>query len=398
MKVLIASIVHFCDSPGGAQRMALDEATELRNRGCEVWVLALGNGSRPEYELRDGVHLLRYVPKRAGAWNPARRSAHQKAAITLLAKYLPQVDAIHGHVPLTYQAALDLYGNQVHSCYTILSPAKLEMAIVWRNSNLLRRIVAPVGLAVINRMERECLRRSRVITAMSQFTIDCIARLHGKVMASSVLLIPGWAETSRYFPLENREQAKRRLGWPVDVPVFFTLRRLAPRMGLDRLLTACHRLHSQQLRFHLMIAGAGPMRKNLEEQTRLLGLSEVVTFLGRVEDEELPLAYGACDAFVLPTAELECFGLIAVEALAAGRPVLATPVGAIPELISRFEPAWLSRSAKAESFADLLRAHLAGSLPSHSPAELHERTHRDFGRWKLLPAYVDATIGAFSRH
>jgi glycosyltransferase involved in cell wall biosynthesis len=48
-----------------------------------------------------------------------------------------------------------------------------------------------------------------------------------------------------------------------------------------------------------------------------------VTFLGRVEDRLLPLAYAACDAFVLPTRALECFGLIALEALSAGRPVLS---------------------------------------------------------------------------
>src|SRR5580698_6820002 len=97
MRALIACFAHFCDSKGGAQRIVLDEATELRNRGWEVWVLATGSASQPEHELRDGIHLLRYVPKQVAAYNPARQSAHQKAASTLLAKYLPEVDAIHGH-------------------------------------------------------------------------------------------------------------------------------------------------------------------------------------------------------------------------------------------------------------------------------------------------------------
>lgn len=396
MRILIAGMTHFCDSPGGAQRIILDEATELRSRGFEVWVLAQGNASQPEHELRDGIHLLRYVPGRVAAWNPSRRTAHQKAATALLAKHLPRVDAIHGHVPLTYLAALDLYGGTVHSCYTIHSPAKLEMAIVWRNSSLLRQLAAPAGLAIINRMERECLRRSRAVTALSQFTIDCVEKIHGNGLARSVRLMPGWVDTSKFVPLENRDQAKGQLGWPVDLPVLFTLRRLAPRMGLDRLLHACQRVHAMQIRFHLMIGGTGPMRKNLEDLARTLGLKDVVTFLGRIEDLELPTAYGACDAFVLPTAELECFGLIALEALAAGRPVLATPVGAIPEIMARFEPAWLSRSAQTDDFADLLLHYFAGTLPAHSSAELHEQADREFGRWVRLPAFLESTIGGLS--
>jgi glycosyltransferase involved in cell wall biosynthesis len=270
------------------------------------------------------------------------------------------------------------------------------MAIVWRNSSLLRRLAAPAGLAIIERMERECLRRSRVVTALSQFTIDCIARIHGNGVARSVRLMPGWVDTSKFVPLENRDLAKRQLGWPVDVPVLFTLRRLAPRMGLDRLLHACQRLHSEQIRFHLMIGGTGPIRKDLEELARALGLKDVVTFLGRIADRELPTAYGACDAFVLPTAELECFGLIALEALAAGRPVLATPVGAIPEIIARFQPAWLSRSAKTDDFSDLLRRYFAGALPVRGSAELHDQADREFSRRVRLPNFLESTIGGLS--
>ena len=116
--------------------------------------------------------------------------------------------------------------------------------------------------------------------------------------------------------------------------------------------------------------------------------------MGRIDDDLLPMAYGACDAFVLPTAELECFGLIALEALAAGRPVLATPVGAIPEILSRFEPAWLATSANSADLASLLIGHLRGMTPQHSPQQLHEQASREFGRTKLMPRFVEAVFGA----
>jgi glycosyltransferase involved in cell wall biosynthesis len=360
-------------------------------------VLAHGESTLPEYEQRDGIHLLRYVPAKVAAWNPARASAHQKAAAAVLERHLAQVDAIHGHIQLAYLAALKLYGDSVHSCYTIHSPARMEMAIVWRNSSFLRKLTAPIGLWMINRMEAECLRRSRVVTALSQYTIDCIGKIHGKELAKAVRLVPGWVDTSRFVPVEDRGRVKAQLGWPTDVPILFTLRRLEPRMGLDRLLDASHRLHREGLKFHLMIGGSGTLRERLEEQARTLEISKLVTFLGRVEDRELPLAYAACDAFVLPTAELECFGLIALEALSAGRPVLATPVGAIPEIIRKFDSSWLARSAEVEDIADLLRQYLAGKLSEYDPAQLHDHVHLDYSRELVLGEFIEATIRTRSR-
>jgi len=394
MKILLVTVAHYGDQPGGSQKIALDEAIELRRRGEEVWILAQGTPSLPEYEEKDGIHLLRYVPERVVPWNPARRHSHQKAAAAVLARHLPQVDAIHGHIQLAYLAALDFYGDSVCSYYTIHSPIKMEMAIAWKNSSLLRRVTAPIGLAAIKRIEANCLRRSRVVTALSQYTIDCISRIHGKELAKSMRLIPGWVDTSRYTPVEDRGRIKAQLGWPTDIPVLFTLRRLVPRMGLDRLLDASARMLGEGLKFHLVIGGSGPLRSNLEEQAKALGMSNAVTFMGRVEEKDMPLAYAACDAFVLPTSDLECFGLIALEALSSGRPVLATPVGAIPEIVRKFEPAWLARSAETEAIADLFREYLTGKLPQHDPMLIHDRTDRDYGCKQKLDELIEVTISA----
>lgn len=391
MKILIAAGGYHGDRPSGSSRIAFDEALELARRGQEVWMLASADPSRPDYQFENGVHVLRYAPAKSSDWSPARAFSHQKAARAVLQRHLPEVDAIHGHLPLETMAALDFYGASVHSCYTIHSPSTMELAIVWRNSTLLRRISAPAGLMIIKRIEAECLRRSRVITALSQYTICCIGEVHGKEIAERVKLIPGWVDTSRFVPAEDRELLKAQLGWPPDVPILFTLRRLEARMGLDRLLDASRRLLREGFRFHLVIGGSGSLRASLEEQTVALELSESVTFMGRVEDRDLPLAYAACDAFVLPTAQLECFGLIALEALSTGRPVLATPVGAIPEIIRKFEPSWLARSAEASDIADLLRKYLTGALPQHTSAALHDQVHQEYHRDRLLNQFIDST-------
>jgi glycosyltransferase involved in cell wall biosynthesis len=392
MKVLITAISHWLDRPSGSAKIAFDEALELKRRGQEVWMLARGNPTLPEHQVVDGINLLRYVEQPVAPWNPARASVHQRAIAGVLARHIPKLDVVHAHVPLAGVAAFRFYGESAYACYTVHSPAAMEMAIEWKSASLARRITAPIGISLLNRIEKECISRSNVVTALSRYTRDCIRRIHGSQFADRLQLVSGWVDTSRFVPLEDRVRAKEQLGWPIDLPVLFTLRRLTARMGLDRLLAAAHRTLREGLRFHLVIAGNGPLRQALEQQADRLGIKSSVTFMGRVPDDVLSIAYGACDAFVLPTAELECFGIIALEALAAGRPVLATPVGAIPETIRRFEPAWLAESADADDIATLLQKYLRGALPEHPPALLHDRVDRMYSSRKLLGEFVDTTV------
>jgi glycosyltransferase involved in cell wall biosynthesis len=83
--------------------------------------------------------------------------------------------------------------------------------------------------------------------------------------------------------------------------------------------------------------------------------------LGFLPDNELPLYYQASDTFVLPTRELEGFGLVVAEALACGTPVLGTPVGAIPEILRELQPDLLFEGIEAEDIARGIMNHLEGA-------------------------------------
>ncbi|MEI6502229.1 MAG: glycosyltransferase, partial [Armatimonadota bacterium] len=88
------------------------------------------------------------------------------------------------------------------------------------------------------------------------------------------------------------------------------------------------------------------------------------------------------------------FGLIALESLACGVPVLATPAGAIPEVMNNFEPRWLAEAASAEAIASLLAAFLKGDLPSHRPEELRTRAQTLYDQERVLPRLLAATVFA----
>jgi glycosyltransferase involved in cell wall biosynthesis len=155
-------------------------------------------------------------------------------------------------------------------------------------------------------------------------------------------------------------------------------------MGLDRLLRAVRKLFDRGLNFQLMVGGTGPLRSILEKLANQLDLSHNVSFLGYIPDSQLPLMYAACDAFVLPSAALECFGLIVIEALACGRPVIASPVGAIPEILNLIEPKWMAKSPEADAIAELIGDFLSGKLPEHAPDELRSLVARHYESRKTM--------------
>lgn len=258
------------------------------------------------------------------------------------------------------------------------------MEFAWSGAGLIPRLRRILGLRRLDWIEQDCLRRSDCITVLSEFTRKALQEIHGSESDSRTVTLPGWVDLDRFTALENCDEVRMGMGWRTDVPVFFTLRRLVPRMGLDRLLRAVRRLFDQGYKFQLVIGGAGPLLGRLQELTRDLSLQNSVHFAGRVSDEVLPLMYGACDAFILPSTNLECFGLIVVEALACGRPVLATPVGAIPEVLNGFEARWIARSADEESIAEIMADFMDGRLPTHSAEELRGILKRDYNRSVVL--------------
>ncbi len=384
------------DRPGGAQRISWDEALYLAAAGHQVTAVADAlKSDAPEVEHRGNICLLRYRLRDFHPADPRRASAHQNAARDVMRRHVKDpVDIVHGHVPLPYLPALDLFGERARTVFTIHSPATMEMEITWSSATLKEKVRRFFGLPLLKRMERRCLEQSAIVTALSEFTRRQMFRIHGAELGGRVQVIPGWVDLERFQVIHDRTASKRALGWPVDVPVLFTLRRLVPRMGLDRLLRAVAILRDRGQKLHLVIGGSGPLRQELEQLARSLNLSSSIRFVGRVSDADLPTMYGACDAFVLPTAGLECFGLIALEALACGRPVLATPVAAIPEVVSNFEKEWLATSADEVAIANLLHAYLSGQLPDHSPTELRRRTQDLYSQGARLRQFATAVLGA----
>jgi glycosyltransferase involved in cell wall biosynthesis len=396
VKIVVTAPHWHPEYPSGSSQLAWGHARYLAESNHEVFLLALSVAAgAPEFERRDGLTVLRYSLPPLAPFDPRRIRAHGRAIEPVLRRYLPDgADVVCGHTPLTLLPAATLMGPRAFVSYSIHSPVRDEYRTPARLAPALERLRLAVAGSLFSRLERRILVRCDSVTADSEFTRGRIMQIHGPTIGRRVQVVPGWVDEARFAPSEDRDALKATLGWPLDRPVLFTLRRLVPRMGLDLLLKACARLIRSGRPLFLALGGDGPLRADLERLAGELGISSAIRFVGRIPDDVLPRCYAAADAFVLPTLALECFGLIALEAMAAGRPALATPVGAIPEVVGRFEPHWLAREASVDGIAELLGRFLSDDLPKHDPFVLSGAVKREFGRSAVVPRLVLATMPA----
>jgi glycosyltransferase involved in cell wall biosynthesis len=122
-------------------------------------------------------------------------------------------------------------------------------------------------------------------------------------------------------------------------------------MGLENFISAFEIAQNGHKDLLLVIGGEGPLEPELKEQVKRCGVEELVRFVGYIADEDLPSYYQMADLFILPTTELEGFGLVTVEALASGLPVLGTPIGGTREILARLGPEYLFDDVTPESMA-----------------------------------------------
>jgi glycosyltransferase involved in cell wall biosynthesis len=133
--------------------------------------------------------------------------------------------------------------------------------------------------------------------------------------------------------LAARDDFRRRHSIPGDRIVVLQAGWLIPEKGADNLLGAAKRVVVKNDRVHFVLAGEGPQRHDLEQLAHDSGIASNVTFTGRIEDPLGEGLYAASDLVCQVSRWEEAFGLTIAEAMASKRPVIATRVGAIPELV-----------------------------------------------------------------
>lgn len=191
---------------------------------------------------------------------------------------------------------------------------------VWRPSpSLTRGEIARAG----HRLDDALLARSALVTTVSHYTRSRLLAWC-PIDPARVQVLPNTIDSSHYRPGPRPSELAASLGVG-DAKVLLTVARLHPGddyKGQDRILPLLPELERRVGPVRYVIAGSGDDRARLERIAREFGVADRVRFAGRVSDDDLPAYYRLADAFVMPSTG-EGFGIVFLEAMACGCPVIA---------------------------------------------------------------------------
>lgn len=200
---------------------------------------------------------------------------------------------------------------------------------------------------------------SRIIAATEKEKADLIQ--HYSASAERIRVIPCGVNMDMFRPVD-RVEAKEQLGLNDSKTIIF-VGRIEPLKGIDRLMMAMTHLQNGCRPRLLIVGGGGNSRHEIERLRKLaeeLQIGDSVDFLGLMKQPDLPLFYSAADVCVVPS-YYESFGLVALESLACGTPVVATKVGGAENIIRHGETGFLVNDNEPRRLADKIRLALSRS-------------------------------------
>jgi glycosyltransferase involved in cell wall biosynthesis len=364
LRVLQTGLNWFGSGSGGLDRVFADMARSLPACGIAVRGLVV---APDDVALLTSGEMQAYAPAGAGL---ARRMLSARRRIAELAA-ARAFDVIAPHFALHVATALDRL-RDVPMVAHFHGPWALESRVEGAGS---------VVAAAKHRLERAVYRRADRVIVLSEAFARLVSETYG-VDPGRVRVVPGAVCLERFAQAPDRHAARARLGWPQDRPIVLTVRRLAARMGLERLIDAMQAVVSELPDALLFIAGKGRLDAQLRARVAACGMQDSVRFLGFVPEDELALVYAAADLHVVPSVALEGFGLSAAEALAAGTPSLVTPVGGLPEVVRPLSPDLVLQSSCTADIAAGIAGALRGSpaVPSAARCRAYAQEHFQIGR------------------
>jgi phosphatidyl-myo-inositol dimannoside synthase len=329
------------DAPGGVQRAGRHLASVLTDfaasRGLECRILSLNDGPELKRLSVAGREIVFTGSERAKgrflltAIRAARRPSSKGKRTTKL--------VVAGHPNL--------------------APVVRAMRL---STSRLKSIICTHGVEVwepLKRMRRQALRRANLVLAPSKYTADHVAAVQG-VATEKIRVLP-WALDPQFEAMApHAAKAVTPANFPAGRVVLTVGRWRADERykGMDTLITALPRLLPRWPDLELVVVGDGDDREWLEDLAEENGVRRHVHFLSGLSYEELASCYGHCEMFALPSRG-EGFGLVYLEAMACGKPVIGGAHGGAPEVIDDGKTGYLVPHGDAVQLATAVETLLA---------------------------------------
>lgn len=315
---------------GGMSVYVRELARELGKRGHMVDIYTRLNGSRQKQiaQLYENVRLIHLRAGKNGQMNKVALYGHLDEFFKELERFRTReslhYDLVHSHYWLSGRV-----GKWAQERWEVPHVFMFHTISAVKNSTVGSEKEPELRTATEKHLARNC---DRLLVATDNERGHLM--LHYGASPETIGVVPCGVNLNLFRPW-NRAKARQKLGFAQDESIVLFVGRFAPLKGIDRLMEAvCHLQHHQRLRL-VIVGGDGndtPEFQGLQKLARNFGIQEEVTFVGRIEQDNLPAYYSAADVLVVPS-YYESFGLVALEALASGTPVVATKVGAMENIL-----------------------------------------------------------------
>jgi len=265
---------------------------------------------------------------------------------------------------LQFVAAEGATYDMVHSHYWLSGTVALELSERWHTPHVamfhtlgeVKNRARRSEHESIERIdtERQIAQRADRIVVASEHEKHLLMSLYG-ADAGSISVVPCGVDLDLFSPMD-KEIARKGLGLRDGERIILFVGRIEPLKGIDILISAAAQLHDDE-NFRVLIVGgdahAAQRIEELREHAARLGVDHHISFVGAVPHADLPEYYNAADVCVVPS-YYESFGLVAVEAMACGTPVVASRVGGLTSTVSDGETGYLIPWRCPEPFAERL--------------------------------------------
>ncbi len=309
---------------GGAEKVIADINQDL-DRGkfeTQIWCIARGGSIADELQEKGAAVKILGI---SSYFNPV----NILKLTTLLKKENPDIVHTHGYfasvigrIAAKY-ARVPVIFNHVHSTYWD-----------YKKRNLF--------------IEKLLSKHTQTIICCSEAVRDFVTN-NEKIDLSKTVVIYNGVDEERFSHFNNVSAAKMELGIEPDDPVIGTVSSLTPHKGHKYVLLAARKILETFSSTKFLFVGDGGLKEKLEDQANNLKISSNVIFTGTRKN--IPELLNLMDIFVLPSSSREGLGISIIEAMAVEKPVVATDIGGIPEVVDNGKTGILIPPQNAEAIA-----------------------------------------------
>jgi glycosyltransferase involved in cell wall biosynthesis len=348
---------------GGMEVVARELAVNMANRGHEVSVFTTAEEGNGQSESQNGITIHRYPTAFTIATSPFSVQMFKQS-------HRHDLDLVHVHLAAPSAALTGLvHSRKKHLPLVIGYSGDLVAGF----GSVIRRVCT----TAYNRLFHNwLLSQAEIIISPSESYVQHSPFLAGH--RGKVVVIPHGINLDEYQTASPKLECRKQLDLPKDAPIILFVGWLLSYKGPDVLLRAMKYVIDKSAHAQVLFMGTGAERNALEQMAIKLGIEDNVRFLGYIRDSAIKARYyRAADVFTLPSTLTESFGLVNLEAMASGLPIVASDLGGIPDLVKHGENGYLvppsNPDALAKAIINILEDHALRERMSKNARERVQR-------------------------